>query len=273
MYKNILFIGAGIIGGSYIKQIRKHYPEIQLEVVESDIHTAEALKKDSIKVYNAIENCKKSYDILWFCLPESITMEVLTRVNPKLYHEKALIVDCCSSKGMIKAWVLKLGLKKYHKSIHPIFGSEKRGYLYSDASKVLDSTCIICDDDRKDSFYDFLGSLGHQIVCLSIEDHDRYYALTSHLTHVFALLQNSMIEERNEAIIPPSFKTLKRLSDIDPVLWTEILWHNKEALIQVIEKTQDNLEAVRLSLLGNSKDVFETLSAFKTLGGLDNESK
>ena len=273
MYNRILFVGAGIIGGSYIKRIQAVYPETQLEVLEKDPYTRDLLKKASIKVYDSLQACSGPYDILWICLPESKSLEIFERLEPELLHENSMIIDCCSSKAMIKSCISNLGLEKYHKSIHPIFGSEKRGYVHSDGTKVIGSTCIICDDDHKDSFYDFLKTLGHQVVSLETQAHDRYYALTSHLTHIFALVQNSMIDEPNKAIVPPSFKTLKRLSDMDPLLWTEILWHNKEALVDIIEKTQENLEAVRLSLLKDSKDVFEVLQGFKSLGGINNGSK
>jgi len=248
---NILIIGAGVIGGSYLKGISEFSKGIDVSVIEDHWKSREIIEKEhNCRVHKSSEFIQGSFDVILIALPESQATLCLANLPAELVHDETIIVDCCSSKGHIRRVVEKLKLEKHHLSIHPLFGSEKRGYEASSSDMIVGSTVVICTDDHvKESptttdFLQLLQELGHHIEHMCIDDHDRYFANTSHLTHVMAVLQKSMLSTSQETLQPPSFSVGSRLSSLDAQLWSDILWHNRDALLTVIHQVQSGLDCL-----------------------------
>ena len=108
----------------------------------------------------------------------------------KFLNKKSIITDV----GSTKLNVLSLKNKKLNKSLdwilsHPISGSEVSGPEYGSKNLFLKKWCIIINDKNKNKLKKvirFWKKLGSNVILMDPKEHDKIFALTSHLPHLIA---------------------------------------------------------------------------------------
>lgn len=250
---NVLVIGAGVVGGSYIHALLEKRKDLEVSVVEKSIMTREAIENlGSVKIYKDIESVAEAFDVIIVALPEAQTVLCLATLPQFLMKEDSMLITCTSSKQQVSRVAVKAGHLGQHIGIHPLFGSEKRGFQVASATLVEGSTVVICVDEdvlpKYEACRELMVSLGHQVRFMNDSLHDLYFANTSHLTHVMAILQKGLLPLQDTQLMPPSYRVAARISESDPALWSEILWYNREALGSVIEQVRMALEHLQIAL-------------------------
>ncbi|MBI3648827.1 MAG: prephenate dehydrogenase/arogenate dehydrogenase family protein [Actinobacteria bacterium] len=158
---------------------------------------------------------------------------------------------------------------------HPMGGSERSGPEHASASIVDGAVWVLTPGpssdlsavERLESFVERLGAVP---VRMDPERHDRLVAFVSHLPQVAstALMGLAATEEASEPEIlllaAGGFRDLTRLAASNPLLWSDILLANREAVVEAIDLYVGRLERLRdLVAGGHAAEVRDAFAAAK----------
>ncbi len=172
----------------------------------------------------------------------------------------AVITDVGSAKGsVVRAARAELGrLMPRFVPGHPIAGTEKSGVEAGFASLYLNRRVILTPLDETDNTATALieamwQDCGATVERLEVEHHDRVLAATSHLPHMLAYalvhhLSNLNDHEEIFRYAAGGFRDFTRIASSDPVMWRDICLANGDALVQLIEQYQDELQQISAAI-------------------------
>jgi prephenate dehydrogenase len=190
-----------------------------------------------------------------FALPVlslSKELEKYSAILPKA----VLVTDCLSVKKDFKKTLDERNLDTSNFVLsHPIAGSEKSGFKNStpDLFKNRISVLTRLADTSESAFQicsELWSEVGSSSIELSIEEHDKFFALTSHLPHLIAFSLISAVSEINPGsanlLSGGGLKDFTRIASSDPKMWEDIFLSNKENILKSLEsfkKEINNIES------------------------------
>lgn len=241
---NITIVGIGLIGGSYAKAIRKNIKTNKLWAIDINIDTINeatstgVIDEGFIEPQFALENS----DVVILCTYPNITMDFL-KDNMKYFKLNALITDTMGMKNKIVSEALGI-IRDDLEFIggHPMSGKESMGYTSSDAEIFKNAQYILTPNkntsiDSLNLLRQIVTSIGfNRIIEMSPQAHDERVAFTSQLPHIIAcaLMNNSGLDNNLECI-GGSFRDATRIADINSGLWSELIFENKENILNELE--------------------------------------
>lgn len=266
--KNITIIGLGLIGGSFAKALRKLGPKSinAVDINEENIKIAKEQKIIDDGDITANKFIKES-DLIFICLYPNETADFVKQ-NMHLFKSGAIITDACGLKEFLVSEIDKV-LRDDVEFIygHPMAGKEKGGLINSDANIFIDRNYIICPTDKNkniDKFENMLREIGFlNIVKLTAKEHDEAITFTSHLPHIMALsLMKTGCKLTNlKYLIGGSFKDATRVASINPNLWGQLFFNNRENLIDALTDLQNSIEEIKSAIDEKDdnkiRDIFE----------------
>jgi len=262
----IAVIGLGLIGGSIAKAIKLN---TEHEVLGYDIEKSVVLKAKLIEAIDneldltRIDEC----DTVIIALYPEATVEFIKNNADKI-KKNALVVDCCGIKRIVCDTAVPLSKEHGFTFIggHPMAGIEKSGFehsnpaMFSKASMILtpDADMDIVEIERAKKLFLSIG-FGY-ITIRSPEEHDRVIAYTSQLAHV---LSNAYIKSPtapyHKGISAGSFKDMTRVATLNPEMWTELFFINKDYLITEVDALAKRLMEYSAALKADDKDEMSRL--------------
>jgi len=184
----------------------------------------------------------------------------------------AVITDVGSAKGsVVTAARAELGenLKRFVPG-HPIAGKEKSGVEAGLADLFKNRRLILTplaqtDADATARIDAMWRNCGAIIEYLEVEHHDKVLAATSHLPHMLAYAlvhQLSHLNEQDEIFryAAGGFRDFTRIASSDPVMWRDVCLANSEALGELLEQYQRELERINRAI--KTEDHEELLRLF-----------
>ena len=147
---------------------------------------------------------------------------------------------------------------------HPLAGSEKNGFEFSDPN-LLDGRVTIVTPldssqteaaDEVTAFWRSLGSVVHQ---LDVKTHDRALALTSHLPHVVAAALASLLSEELRPFAATGFRDTTRIAAGDPDLWVSILLSNAGAIAGSLDEFSRQFDEFREAVRNQDSERLKSL--------------
>jgi len=184
----------------------------------------------------------------------------------------AVITDVGSAKGsVVTAARAELGenLKRFVPG-HPIAGKEKSGVEAGLADLFKNRRLILTplaqtDADATARIDAMWRNCGAIIEYLEVEHHDKVLAATSHLPHMLAYAlvhQLSHLKEPDEIFryAAGGFRDFTRIASSDPVMWRDVCLANSEALGELLEQYQRELERINRAI--KTEDHEELLRLF-----------
>lgn len=132
-------------------------------------------------------------------------------------------------------------------------GREFSGIDYSDAD-LFKGAYFILVPIGEDSPVDLLSRLSFDIGAGGVENcsadrHDEMIAYTSQLAHVVSSCYvRDAHSARHAGYSAGSFADLTRVARLNPEMWTELFFQNKDNLLSSIEGMQSRLEEMRIAL-------------------------
>jgi prephenate dehydrogenase len=184
----------------------------------------------------------------------------------------ALITDVGSAKGsVVQAALAELGdgIGRFVPG-HPIAGGEQSGVeagyatLFEGRRVIL--TPLAQTDPAASARIDAMWrKCGADIEYLDIEHHDKVLAATSHLPHMlaYALVHHlSNLNEHEEIFryAAGGFRDFTRIASSDPVMWRDVCIANGDALVDLIEQYQGELDRIKLAI--KTRDADDLLRLF-----------
>lgn len=251
-YKKISIIGVGLLGGSIGMDVKKKgIADEVVGVVHRPEQIEECIKAGAIDK-GTLHNSEGTIDadMIIFATPISVMPKIAEEIKPNVKPE-TIVMDVASVKGkLVKQMEDVLGTN--YIGTHPMAGSEKKGISAAKAGLFYRSKCIITPTDKTRPKFlkeamEFWALLKANTVILNPEEHDKLIALVSHLPHLMAsVLVNIMTDESKASLcIGPGFRDTTRIAASQPLLWQEICEWNREEILAIIDKFQNEFSAFR----------------------------
>jgi len=204
-------------------------------------------------------------DIIIVALPMGEIFSYL-KENSSLLMGKLLVIDTGSLKAEVTALAESLGMTNFVGG-HPLAGTEKRGSdswdgrLFAGENFFVTPT-IHTDPQSYQLACDLVKALGAYKIEIDGEQHDKIFATTSNIPHLFAFLLQHKFEslraadEKVARFVCPSFYGATRVAQSDPEMVFQMLWHNRSRLEQTLGELITRLQACHRDLADANETAF-----------------
>jgi prephenate dehydrogenase len=255
MINKLAIFGVGLIGGSLALALRKvGYCNTIVGCSRNADHLQRAVDLGVIDSYTLDpKEAVKGADMILLAVPMSATQKVLESFIGSI-EDDAVITDAGSAKGSaVEAAKAAFGGRVPINFVpgHPIAGREKSSVEAAIDDLYIDQKVVLTPVDRTDTaavlrVMKMWQTAGAQVEILDVEQHDNVLASTSHLPHIlaFSLVNTLSKSEYGDAVFnyaAGGFKSFSRIASSDPVMWRDICLENKEALLNALNRYQQNL--------------------------------
>jgi prephenate dehydrogenase len=186
-------------------------------------------------------------------LPVDVNVKMAKQLEP-IVSKDCIITDVASTKSDICQAMKSLEINFI--GGHPMTGSEKTGYIASDAM-IFENAFYIFTKDQETKPSDlakleaFTKAIKSLPVIMDTERHDFVTATISHVPHIIASsLVNSVKELDDENgfmhdLAAGGFKSITRIASSSPDIWQHICSTNKENIAKVLDYYIDYLQKIR----------------------------
>tara|TARA_B100000508_G_scaffold56237_1_gene43830 strand:- start:232 stop:1131 length:900 start_codon:yes stop_codon:yes gene_type:complete len=255
MFKNTLIIGCGLIGSSILRSSIKNKISKNFYVFEKSKKNKQIIKKINSKII-FVSNLNKDIDKMNFiiiCTPMSEYKFIIPKIN-KLKSENYVVTEVGSTKRNL----INLIKNKNFVLSHPIAGSEVSGPKFSDQDLFNNKWCIIINKGKRNKINlvkKFWRKIGSKVILMDAKNHDKIFAITSHLPHLIAynLIKTAQDFQKNEKknLIKYSaggLRDFSRTAASNEIMWRDIFFNNKDNMIKSIDKFIKNLNLMKKNI-------------------------
>ena len=250
--QHIGFVGCGLIGTSILDMIAAAAPDTRFTVLETNPAYVEMLKERHRAItFAGGPDALAACPLIFVCTPTSTVAGIVCDLIP-LIGDASLIVDVASVKVSVVDQVraAHAGFSRFVPG-HPLGGRRTAGPAEAGRDVLAGRPFILTpyeatDPDAVEDVRRFLERIGFRVSVAAADEHDRFVALTSHLTHLIAyalvdrfyeLSDQSAAEsertfEDHMAFIGPSFLQVGHFAASDPTMWVDIFLDNRDMLRQ-----------------------------------------
>ena len=157
--------------------------------------------------------------------------------------------------GSTKRNLIKFTKNKNLILSHPIAGSEVSGPKFGSKELFNNKWCILINKGKKNKINlvkKFWKKLGSKVIIMNAVEHDKIFAITSHLPHLIAynLIKTAQdfqkVEKKN--IIKYSaggLRDFSRTAASNEIMWRDIFFSNNDNMINSINKFIKNLNLIK----------------------------
>ena len=252
MFSNLLIIGCGLIGSSILKSSIKNKIAKNIYIFEKSEKNKKIVKKinKKIKIISTLNKDLRKMNFIIICTPMSEYKFIFSKLD-KHVSKKSVITEVGSTKRNL----LKFLKNKNLILSHPIAGSEVSGPKFGNKELFNNKWCILINKGRKNTInlvQKFWKKLGSKVIFMNAKEHDKIFAITSHLPHLIAYnliktAQDSQkIEKRN--LIKYSaggLRDFSRTAASNEIMWRDIFFYNSDNMIISINKFIKNLNLIK----------------------------
>ena len=261
MFKNILIIGCGMIGSSILRGAISQKLCKSIYVFEKNNKYKKQIKKINKKIIliKKLDKEINKMDLIIISTPMSEYEKIIPNLNKNL-SSKTLITDV----GSTRANVAKLIKEKLSKKLnwimsHPISGSEASGPKYGSKNLFKNKWCILIKNKKTKSMekklYRFWKKLGSNILFMNEEEHDKIFAVTSHLPHLIAynLIKTSQdLQKKNKKNIikysAGGLRDFSRIAASNEIMWRDVFFNNSKNMSKIIDLFIKNLKNFKIDI-------------------------
>jgi len=261
MFKNILIIGCGMIGSSILRAVISQKLCKKAYVYEKNIKYQNQIKKINKKIIliKKLDKKIKDMDLVIVSTPMSEYQKIIIKLNKNL-NNKTLITDVGSTRGNVAKLIKeKLSKKLNWVMSHPISGSEASGPKYGSKNLFKNKWCILIKSKKnkllEKKLSRFWKKLGSKILFMQEHEHDKIFAVTSHLPHLVAynLIKTAQDFQKTHKknIIKYSAGGLRdssRLAASNEVMWRDVFFNNSKNISKIIDLFIRNLKNFKMDI-------------------------
>jgi prephenate dehydrogenase len=255
--KQISIIGVGLIGGSFAAALKAN--GCKAEIVGYGRSVTNLQKGVALGVIDryeqSIEAAVTGSDLILLAVPVGSMQEILPQLKSAI-EAGAIITDVGSTKGSVVEALRTVFGEVPSRFIpgHPIAGTEKSGVeaafpeLFT-SRRVILTPLESSDPEALEVVRKLWQQTGAEVSEMSVARHDDVLAATSHLPHLlaFTLVDTLANLDEHEDIFryaAGGFRDFTRIASSDPQMWHDICLNNREALLAIIERYQQDLQAL-----------------------------
>ena len=253
----LTIIGVGLIGGSWARALRA--AGAVGEVVgcgrdEGNLRRAVELGVVDRYTTDAAESVNEA-DLVVAAVPLGAMEGVFRAIAPAL-KAGAVVTDVGSSKGSVVGVARRAFGDRIARFVpgHPIAGREHSGVEASDGTLYRERRVILTPLAENDPAAVALvrsawRAAGAEVSEMEVGHHDQVLAATSHLPHLLAFalvdtLANMGDGEEVFTYAAGGFRDFTRIASSDPVMWRDICLNNRDALLEMMQRFQSDLDSL-----------------------------
>ena len=277
MINKLLIVGCGLIGSSILKKVCKKKIAKRIFVYDKSKKNQRILKKFKLK-FDLIKKIDKKIsecDFVVICTPLSEYEKIFSIFN-KYLKKNVIVTDVGSAKKKIIAKIDKIRRKDINWiSSHPIAGSEVSGPSNGNENLFVNKWSIIIKQknssrEKIKKILKFWKLLGSKPVIMDADQHDKIFAITSHLPHLIAynlILTATNFKNSNKNNIlkfsAGGLRDFSRIAASNEIMWRDIFFDNKINILKVIDLFINNLKTFKHEIKQNSKSLEIKLKKLK----------
>ncbi|NRD80569.1 prephenate dehydrogenase [Bacillus sp. BRMEA1] len=271
MKGRIFVIGLGLIGGSLALCIRKEHPEaiiIGFDINSEQVRLAKMLGVIDDSVVS-IETGAEDADLIIISAPVTDTESIIADLSKLSLKPDVIVTDTGSTKKIIvenASSLTKQGIAFI--GGHPMAGSHKSGVtaakdiLFENAFYLLTPDEVV-EKGKVDLLKEWLKGTNAKFLTISPENHDYLTGIVSHFPHIIAasIVRQTEKLADTDGLIPRlaagGFRDITRIASSSPDMWKDILLHNRENLIDLLNQWQEEMNSViQLLKFGEGHEIF-----------------
>lgn len=274
--KKITLIGVGLIGGSFVLDLKHKGLVGQVAGVDLNAGNLErALERKVIdEAFGTV--CAEALagaDLVVIATPVATLPDVCRSLCP-LLDSRTVITDVGSTKqSAIDAFrrYLPEHLPRCV-AAHPIAGSDRSGALAAQFGLFQNKKLVVCPHGKEDSdgllmVESLWQAVGARICRMGADEHDAVFAAVSHLPHLLAYAYVHQIATHADGstyldFAASGFRDFTRIASSHPAIWADICMANKESLLTLLYGQQKQLAALAAML--ENADVSALYRYFET---------
>lgn len=258
-------VGLGLIGGSFAKAYHAAGETVAaFDINESMLAFA---KLDGAVNEELTDDVIPGCDLILICTYPEAAVRYMEEKGP-LFGKKPVVIDCCGTKGNIVDRGFALA-KKYGFTYiggHPMAGTQFSGFKYSRADLYVGAPMVLVPSKNDDiTFLDRVKTLLKpagfgSITVTTAETHDKVIAFSSQLAHV---VSNAYVKSETAKIhtgmSAGSYKDLTRVAWLNPEMWTQLFFDNRENLMAEIDTLIAHMKEYRDALYAGDRETMKRL--------------
>jgi cyclohexadieny/prephenate dehydrogenase len=275
LFERIAFIGIGLIGSSLARVIRRDNLCRHITVCARSQETLDKVVELNLAdtVTQDTKEAVVDADLVMICTPMGAYDAIATDIADHL-KEGAIVSDVGSvKKSAIDSLATKLPNNIHLVPGHPIAGTEHSGPEAGFAELFIDRWCILtpaADTDKAatEKVSALWKAAGMMIEVMDAEHHDKVLGITSHLPHLIAYTivgtATDLEEDLKQEVIKFSasgFRDFTRIAASDPVMWRDIFLQNKDAVLEILGRFNEDLTAMQRAIRRSEGDELEKVFA------------
>jgi len=277
MINRLCIIGVGLIGGSLARALREARAVREIVGYGRSLGNLQQAVDLGVVDRAAVSapDAVRGADMIVLAVPVGAMPEILGEIAAAI-DDGAVITDVGSVKGGVIEVARRALGARFARFVpgHPIAGTEQSGVAASLADLFAGRRVILTPEAETDpgalaSVRAMWSVAGAEVVAMSAGEHDRILAVGSHLPHLLAFALMDLVVRRDDhravfQCVGNGFRDLTRIAASDPVMWRDICFANREAVLEVLRQYRDNLAELELAIArGDGEWLIETFTRAK----------
>ena len=273
LFDRVALIGIGLIGSSLARALRRDSPGTSIVACARRAGTLAAVRRLELADETTEDPAAAAADadLVVIATPLSAYAEIGQRIAPALRPD-AILTDVGSVKeAVIRDLQPHLPPGVHLVPGHPVAGTEHSGPEAGFAELFQGRWCILTPlpetaPEAVAAVARMWESAGMRVVTMSPDHHDKVLAVTSHLPHLIAYtivgtatdLEDSLKSEVIE-FSASGFRDFTRIAASDPVMWRDIFLNNREAVLEILQRFNEDLTALQRAIRWGEGDKLQEL--------------
>lgn len=262
MEGRVFIIGLGLIGGSLALCIKNEHPNST--IIGYDVNQKQSKLGKMLGVIDeiaqSIEDEAMKADLILIATPVKEVERMIDLLSAVELKKDVIISDA----GSTKLEIVKRANCLKEKGItfiggHPMAGSHKSGVTAAKAILFENAFYLLTPDeevaeDKIERLKRWLSGTKAKFIQVTPSDHDYLTGVISHFPHVIAASLVHQAEKTSYTLdlvtrlAAGGFRDITRIASSSPDMWRDILLHNKNVLLELLQKWQNEMDEVAAML-------------------------
>ena len=262
----ITLIGVGLIGGSFVLDLKRQQPALTVTGIDTDPANLErALERRVIdRAFAHISAPSvRGADLVLLATPVATLGAVCQALAPLLDADTTVSDVGSTKRSALTAFAQHLPQQLPRcVAAHPIAGSDRSGAAAARFGLFQNKKLVLCPHEQQDpgslkTVETLWQAVGAQTCRMSAAEHDAVFAAVSHLPHLLAFayvhqLLDDARRDRYFRFAGSGFRDFTRIAASHPQMWTDIALENRKPLLDLIARQQTQLATLQQALADNN---------------------
>ena len=285
MFERVAILGTGLMGGSLAAALGARLPAVHRVGYGLEPDLSQAWARGLFdETAHTVADAVRGADLVVLAAPISVNCALMDEVVDNLSPD-ALLTDLSSVKRPVVAALEAAVARREGADVlarfvasHPIAGSEKSGPDAADAALFVGREAVLSRlpataPDTVARLETLWRCVGARVTHMTVGQHDRVFALVSHVPHAVAFVMAGVVandlgasavgEEpvRAGEHAGPGLLDMTRIAASSPALWADILIQNRVPTLAGLAALASRLHALAVTLRAEDRAALTALLA------------